>query len=335
MSAERRVGIVGCGDVAAVHLDVIEAMDGARLVAVCDSDDDRLRVAVAASGVAGFTDHRVMFAQAGLDVVHIATPHAAHAPIAIDALDAGIHVVLEKPLAHSSAAGAQIVAAEQRSTATLAACFQNRYNAPVQRMHELLASGELGAVHSASATVVWSRGADYYRARPWRGTWAEGGGGLLMNQAIHTVDLMIWLLGDVEHITGGIANRSLPGVIEVEDTADLLIDHVGGVRSVLFATLAGADNEPVTITITTDAATLHYADDLTVRYPDGSVEVTEQILATGERAYWGLSHAALIADFYRSLDTETPFWIDSRAAQKSLDAVQEVYRLSGHLAHSA
>jgi predicted dehydrogenase len=196
-------------------------------------------------------------------------------------------------------------------------------------MHSLLSSGELGAVVGASATVLWHRDADYYRSRPWRGTWAGGGGGLMMNQAIHTVDLLQWLVGDVVSLSGNAAARILAGTIEVEDTAEFVAEHISGTRSAFYATLATAVNAPVTLDIVTDKATLSLRGALTITYADGRAEVVpERVAASGGRAYWGVSHELLIADFYARLHEPGPFWIDAQEAEKSLRIVKELYRQS-------
>jgi len=322
----RRVAVIGCGDISSLHFAAIAAMPDAELVAVCDPDAGRLAAAEQAHSVPGFADHGDMFEAVHPDVVHICTPHNTHAQIAIDALQAGINVILEKPLAHTREEGERLALAAETSTSRIAICLQNRYNAPVQAAHELLASGGLGAVFGASATVFWHRDAAYYRDRPWRGRWATGGGGLLMNQAIHTVDLLQWLVGEVTEVRGGAATRMLGDVIEVEDTADMVLRHTNGAISTFFATLANAVNAPVTIDIVTEGATLSLAGDLTVTYIDGRVEVVrERELAPGMRAYWGVSHELLIRDFYDQLGDDGPFWIDPRAAQKSLNIIQDVY----------
>jgi UDP-N-acetyl-2-amino-2-deoxyglucuronate dehydrogenase len=332
----RRVAVIGCGDISSIHFAGLAAMPDAELVAVCDPNAGRLAAAEAEHGVPGFADHRDLFAAIRPDVVHICTPHSTHARIAIDALEAGIHVLLEKPLASTREEGQRLVEAADAASARIAVCFQNRYNAPVQAARELLASGTLGSVVGASATVFWHRDATYYRDRPWRGRWATGGGGLLMNQAIHTVDLLQWLVGEVEEVRGGAATRLLGDVIEVEDTADMVLRHANGATSTFFATLSNAVNAPVTIDIVTEGATLSLRGDLTVTYKDGRTEVVhERELSPGMRAYWGVSHELLIRDFYDHLGGDGPFWIDPRAAQKSLDIVQDVYdqaypeRLSG------
>lgn len=325
-SEARRAAVIGCGDISGIHLAALSEMPDAELVGVCDPDPDRLAAATAAYGVPGFATHAELLAAVRPDVVHICTPHDRHVPIALDALEAGVSVILEKPLGETREAGARLVEAAERSSAKIAVCFQNRYNEPVQFVRRELVSGGLGEIRGASATVIWSRDAAYYRNRPWRGTWSGGGGGLLMNQAIHTIDLLQWLLGEPVRVRGGVATRFLEGVIEVEDTADLVIEHAGGVRSVFYATLAHVANQPVDIEIVTEKATITLREEATVRYADGRVvTVAPSSTATGERAYWGLSHAALIRDFYDRLDDAEPFWISPRQAQISLGIIQDVY----------
>ncbi|WP_375422988.1 Gfo/Idh/MocA family protein [uncultured Friedmanniella sp.] len=321
--------LVGCGDVSVVHAEALAALPDVELVAVCDTDPGRREAAAEAYGVPGFADHRALLDRGRPDVVHLATPHHTHASLAVDALRAGVHVVLEKPVAATLAEADRLIAEAQRSPAKIAVCFQNRYNTAVAAMHRLLTSGELGPVLGAAATVMWHRPPDYYRRRPWRATWAGSGGGLLMNQAIHTVDLLPWLLGEVTAVSGHAATRALGGVIEVEDTAELALTHRGGARSLLYATLAHAVDAPVGVEVVTERATLSLSGDLTVRHADGRVEtVVERRGTSGGRSYWGLSHQLLIADFYARLGDTEPFWIGPREAKTSLAIVKEVYRQS-------
>ncbi|MDR7084238.1 putative dehydrogenase [Arthrobacter ginsengisoli] len=321
--------VIGCGDVSAVHFEAIAKLDGATLVAVCDSDPRRLAAAVAAHGVPGFADHLSLVEAVRPDVVHICTPHDQHASVAADFLERGVHVIVEKPLAHTLAAGQRLVAAAAAGEAKIAVCFQNRYNATSQAMSSLLSSGALGAVLGASATVMWQRSAEYYDSRPWRGTWAGGGGGLMMNQAIHTVDLLQWLVGDIVKVSGHAATRFLGDTIEVEDTAEFVAEHANGARSVFFATLANAFNAPVTLDVVTEKAVLSLRGDLTVTHSDGRVEVIpERTSASGGRSYWGVSHELLINDFYARLDDAEPFWISPAEAEKSLRTIKDVYRQS-------
>ncbi|WP_427007877.1 Gfo/Idh/MocA family protein [Pseudarthrobacter sp. H2] len=324
-----KAAVIGCGDVSTVHFGAIAKLDDVELVAVCDTDPGRLAAAVAAYGVPGFADHLSLLAEQKPDVVHISTPHDQHAALAADCLERGVNVIVEKPLAHTLEEGRRLIEAAARSSAKIAVCFQNRYNATVQAMHALLSSGELGEVLGASATVMWQRSAGYYQSRPWRGSWAGGGGGLMMNQAIHTVDLLQWLVGDVVSLNGNASTRFLGGTIDVEDTAEFVAEHATGARSAFYATLANAVNAPVTLDIVTEQATLSLRGDLTVTYGDGRVDVVpERVVESGGRAYWGVSHELLIADFYARLGEDGPFWINPSEAAKSLRIVKEIYRQS-------
>ncbi|GGC90783.1 dehydrogenase [Tersicoccus solisilvae] len=260
------------------------------------------------------------------DVVHITTPHADHVPLALTALAAGVDVLLEKPLASTLADGERLAAAADASTARLGICFQNRYNATSRAMRAVLDAGDLGEVIGAGATVRWHRDAAYYASRPWRGTWAGSGGGVLMNQAIHTLDLLLWLLGDAEEVTGSAGQRALGGVIEVEDTADLNLRHAGGVRSTLFATNAASLNHPVSLEVQGTRGRMVLNGDLTVLPDDGDpVTVTETLPGDVGRSYWGASHAALIRDFHAGHGSGEPFWIDAAEALKPLRAITAVY----------
>ena len=321
--------VIGCGDVSAVHFEALAKLDGATLVAVCDSDPERLAAAVAARGVPGFADHLSMIEAVRPDVVHICTPHDQHASVAADCLERGVNVIVEKPLAHTLAEGRRLVDVASAGSAKIAVCFQNRYNATSQAMSALLSSGELGAVMGASATVMWQRSAEYYRDRPWRGTWAGGGGGLMMNQAIHTVDLLQWLVGDVVAVSGNASTRFLGGTIEVEDTTEFVAEHANGARSAFYATLANASNAPVTLEVVTEKAVLSLRGDLTVAHRDGRTEVIpERRSGSGGRSYWGVSHELLINDFYGRLSETEPFWISPAEAEKSLRIVKDIYRQS-------
>ena len=305
-----RVALIGPGTVSVVHLAAIEKL-GAELVGVGDST----------------TDYRSMLESLRPDVVHICTPHDTHVPIALTALAAGAHVLLEKPVAHTVEEASYFVeAAGQFPDRQVGVCLQNRYNATSVAAKKILNSA---GVRGGSATVFWHRDAAYYAERPWRGDRTRSGGGVLINQAIHTIDLMQWLLGDVESVSGHAGHYAgLPGV-DVEDTANLLLEHAGGARSVVFATVTNAVDSPVTVEIVTDAATLRLRGDLTVTHDDGRIEVVTEPRTNSEgRDYWGASHHLLIADFYRAIEAGEPFWITPAEALKSQSVIDQIYRKS-------
>ncbi|WP_449373420.1 Gfo/Idh/MocA family protein [Arthrobacter psychrolactophilus] len=324
-----RVAIIGCGDVATVHFEALAAIAGAELVAVCDTDPERLAAAVAAHNVPGYADVATLLDEVSVDVVHICTPHNQHADPAIAALERGVNVISEKPLASTLADGERLAAAAAASTARIGICFQNRYNQAVQAMAQRLKDGEFGAILGGSGTVTWHRDASYYGNRPWRGSWVGGGGGLLMNQAIHTLDLLQWMMGEVRSVAGHAATHALGETIEVEDTAEIVLTHDNGVRSVFYATLANSVNAPITVDIVAEKATLQLRGDLLITHDDGRVEVIEERrAASGGRDYWGVSHQLYIADFYAQLGQEGSFWIDPAEALKTLRIIKDVYAQS-------
>jgi UDP-N-acetyl-2-amino-2-deoxyglucuronate dehydrogenase len=329
MTGAVTAAVVGCGDVSAVHLEAIRVMaarGAAQLVAVCDINPDVADEVSRAHGVTGFRDHLSMLAAVDPDVVHVCTPHDQHLPVVLDCLEAGVHVLVEKPLAHNVSEAQLVVdAARRHPHLKVGVCLQNRYNATAQAARQLLQSGELGAVHGGWASVVWRRPAAYYTAKPWRGQKRRSGGGVLINQAIHTLDLLQWLLGDVHEVSGH-AERLLPYLdVDVEDTADVLLVHAGGARSMLFATVAGAVDSPVTLEITTENAVLFVRGDLTITWTDGRVEtVPERQADSVGRSYWGVSHTTLIDDFYRRLAEPGAFWIGPEEAMASLRIVTQV-----------
>ncbi|MDN5599860.1 MAG: Gfo/Idh/MocA family protein [Brachybacterium sp.] len=333
----RRIGLIGCGDVSVVHFEAIRDIEGLELVGVADSDPQARARAAEATGVPGFADTQELIDAVGPDAVHVTTPHHQHIGPSLTALEAGLHVLQEKPLAHTLADGRRLVdalAAAPADGPKVGICFQNRYNLASQRLHEMLGSGELGAVRGAWASVVWTRSADYYRAKPWRGTWEGSGGGLLINQAIHTLDLVQWLLGGVERTDGHVATRKYGDVIEVEDTAELLLHHGGGVTTSFYATLTAPQHRPVEIELDCERAyvSLRGGTDggLTIRWADGRVDTLgERSVTSGGRSYWGVSHELLIRDFYARLDQPEPFWIGPGEAMASLEILTEAYRLSG------
>src|SRR4051812_2046230 len=323
--------VIGCGTISVVHLGAITGLDGVDLVGVCDTDADRAAEVGEKYGVPWFTDHAELLATVRPQVVHVCTPHNEHVPVAIDCLEAGVNVLMEKPVAAAVEEAERLIAAADRHPdIKVGVCLQNRYNTSVQAARGLLSTGELGRMLGASATLLWHRDPAYYRARPWRGRVRESGGGVLINQAIHTLDLLQWLLGDVVEVRGHTGRYALDGIVDVEDSASVLLDHLGGARSVLFATVTNVTDTPVTIEIVTERAVLVIRGDLTVTYlDDGRTEtVAERRVDTGGKAYWGASHELLIADFYRSLDQPQPFWIDPEEGTRSLRLVDRIYRLN-------
>ena len=296
-----RTVVIGLGEISRVHLAAIAGLPGVELVGTATHN------------------YKELLADVRPDVAHVCTPHDTHADITVDCLERGVAVLLEKPVAHTVEAAERVIAAAEGRK--VGVCFQNRYNASVEAAKKLITLGS-----SASATVMWHRDAAYYAAAPWRGKNVRSGGGVLINQAIHTLDLLEWLLGDVTDIRGHVGHYGDVTGIDVEDTAHALLTHAGGGSSVLYATTTNAVDSPVTIEIVTAEATLLIRDGLTITHRDGRVEHVEERRVTGGKSYWGASHELLIADFYRTLHDPEPFWIGPAEGARSLRLIDQLYR---------
>ena len=214
-----RFALAGCGRIAANHMDSLARhVERAELVAVCDSDPEALSAAVARTGAQGFAHYAQMLAQAeslGVDCVVLATPSGLHARQVIEAAQAGLHVMTEKPMATRWADGLAMVRACDEARVRLFVVKQNRRNRTLLLLRQAIQAGRFGRIYMVTVNVFWSRPQSYYDSAAWRGTW-EFDGGAFMNQASHYIDLLDWMVGPVESVmayTGTLARD-----IEVEDT---------------------------------------------------------------------------------------------------------------------
>ena len=321
------VGVIGCGAISGNHFKALRQVEGAQLVAVCDNQPDRLAKAVEAQGVQGYADYHDLLADARVDVVHICTPHYLHHTMAIDALRAGKHVLCEKPMAIHLADAQAMAAAARESGRQLGVCFQNRYNGASKRIRQLLDGGELGAVVGGSAIVTWDRGEEYYRRDAWRGKWATEGGAVLINQAIHTLDLLRDFAGEISEVRCSMSAKRMGEVIEAEDTCDMLLTTGSGARLLFYASNCGVGNTPVQLSLKCEKGSiLMLGNRVTVTWQDGRQE-SEDFSAgfTWGKDYWGSGHGFLIEDFYRCLKAGEPFPIGPEEALKTTALLEAAY----------
>ena len=313
--------IVGCGNIGAVHAESIRRLEGASLCAAADIRPERAASYAEKYGCRAYASLEEMLEKERPDVLHICTPHYLHVPMTAYALQRGIHVFCEKP---------PVISEEQLDALTRAAaegpgragfCFQNRYNPGVLFIRELLASGRLGKVKGARGIVTWSRGEAYYTQSGWRGRLETEGGGALINQSIHTMDLLGVFLGKPVSVEAQTANHHLPGVIEVEDMMEAYIRYADA-AACFYATTAYTEDAPPLIELSCEKGIVRMEDpEVTIIWPDGRREHPETVRkqALG-KSYWGSGHLDCIADFYRCLRT------GERFAQE-LDGVRDTVRL--------
>ena len=213
-----RTGLVGCGKVGHTHAAALAALADSAFAAVCDRNAERAQAFATQYGVTPYTDVRQMVEREKLDVVLICTPHPVHAAPAIAAMQAGAHVLVEKPMATNLADCDAMMAAAQTSGVLLSVISQRRLYASCQRIRTAIDAGKIGQPILGLIVLLGWRSEEYYRSDPWRGTWAGEGGGVMVSQAVHQLDLLLWFMGPLAELQGYHANLNHP-YIEVEDTA--------------------------------------------------------------------------------------------------------------------
>lgn len=320
------VGIIGCGSIAQVHLQNLATMPNIQIRALCDVLPERAQAAAKVYGGAVYSDYHELLARSDIDVVHLCTPHDCHAPMALDALRAGKVVLTEKPMASEVAHAQQMI---READGRLGVIFQNRWNKASIMAKNIVESGEMGELCALRGMVCWHRTPQYYQA-PWRGSWQHEGGGTLINQAIHTLDLMLWLGGDPESVRGAVSTDLLQDCIEVEDSAHFTVRMTNGRHGVFYATNANHIDAPVELELYFERGSLLIrGSSLWRRDETGEQLLFEpEVTATGAKAYWGLGHLPQFQDFYAALAQGEPLPVPGESAIKALLVLKSVYRAS-------
>jgi UDP-N-acetyl-2-amino-2-deoxyglucuronate dehydrogenase len=235
--AKLRFGILGCGVIGPHHARAIAGLENAELVAVADVVPELAETLADEYGCSPYPSLEEMLSGSYLDAVCVCTPSGMHARDAIVALKAGKHVVIEKPVDVTLEATDRLLEVQRATGNKVAVISQHRFDAATLAVHDAVSSGRFGRLTSGSAEVRWWRSQTYYDSGGWRGTWELDGGGVLINQAIHSIDLLQWLMGPVVEVsayTGLLAHER----IEVEDTAVAILKFEGGALGTIVATTA-------------------------------------------------------------------------------------------------
>lgn len=222
-----RTAVIGAGKVADIHASILAIQPGSEFIAVCSRTSERAEALAKRYGVKAYTVIPTMIQEMGVEAVVVCTPHPAHAASAIQAIEHGVHVLVEKPLAASLADCDALIAAAERHRAKLGVISQRRWYAPAQRVKTAIDSGKIGKPILGTVTLFGWRDQAYYASDLWRGRWETEGGGVLVNQAPHQLDLLLWYMGEVDELFGYWANLNHP-YIEVEDTALAIVRFKSG-----------------------------------------------------------------------------------------------------------
>jgi UDP-N-acetyl-2-amino-2-deoxyglucuronate dehydrogenase len=234
MAEKFRFGIIGCGVIAPTHADALATLPDAELVAVVDTDPEKALKIAQKYHVTAYTDIQEMLDKEQLDVVDVCTPSGMHGEHACQVMRAGCHVIIEKPMEITRPRIEEMLQVQRETGRKLAVISQHRFDEATQQVHELVEQRAFGRLVLGNAAVPWWRSQQYYDSGAWRGTWALDGGGILMNQSIHSIDLLQWLMGRVKTIRA--YTDTLVHQMETEDVAVAILRFENGALGTITAT---------------------------------------------------------------------------------------------------
>lgn len=331
-------GIIGCGMIADFHARAIHDCPGAKLVGCTSRSFDKTKAFAERHGATAYADLDAMLADPALDAVSICTPSGAHLEPAIAAAGAGKHVVVEKPLEVTLRRCDKIIQTCEDAGVKLAVTFQSRFHKSAQLMKKAVDKGRFGTLTMGDAYVKWYRTQQYYDSGAWRGTWKLDGGGALMNQAIHSLDLLLWFMGPVTEITASTATLAHER-IEVEDVAVATIRFANGALGVMEASTAAYPGSLKRIEISGShgSATLEEEDIKAWEFakPTANDEKVRQEMvgktdtgggAADPAAIGHHGHTAVFKDFLKAIRTDGTPLIDGHEGRRSVEAILAIYQ---------
>jgi predicted dehydrogenase len=335
MSAEIGFGIVGAGMVARYHARAIAETTGARLVAVCRADASRADEAAAELGVSCAASMEALLERPDVDAVCLCTPSGLHGEQALAAARAAKHVLVEKPMALCLADADAMIAACRGAGVRLGVALQRRTDPACRALHDAIRAGELGSLVLGTATVPYFRPQSYYRSAAWRGTWSLDGGGALMNQGIHLVDLLLWLMGgeaEVVGASGGVAQHE----IEVEDCVVAALRFSCGARGTIVATTAAAPGFPHRVEVYGSRGGAQIEGDTLVRWEGAAPRIRPQVPApvaaeagASPTGIGSLGHRLIVEDFVDSIREGRDPLVGGAEGRRSLALVLAIYQAAG------
>jgi UDP-N-acetyl-2-amino-2-deoxyglucuronate dehydrogenase len=321
-----RFAVIGCGRIAKNHVQPLTETDGARLVALCDLVPERAAVYADNLGIPAFDNYHRMLQDVEIDVVDILTPSGMHPAHAIDIMHRyRKHVVVEKPMALAFDDVGAMREAAAAAGVRIFPVYQNRYNKAVQRVKRDLMAGVLGKPVLGTVRVRWSRGAAYYARDPWRGTWAMDGGALT-NQGIHYIDLLQYLMGDVEAVTASTATRLVD--VEVEDTAVATVKFASGALGVIEVTTAARPRDfEASISVLAENGTAVLTGIAANQLETYTIDPAAQIESSENfpDAY-GFGHWPFFRDVVADLRREQPHPISMDEGTRAIRLLNAIYR---------
>jgi len=330
-----KIGLIGGGNISNTHARAARAIAGVEVTAVYGANKNKVDQLSRDWGATAYSDFETFLGHPSMEMVIIGGPSGLHASQGIAAAHHGLHVLVEKPIDISTERADALIAECSKAEVKLGVIFQDRFKPDICRLRQFIQDGALGRPLLADARVKWYRPPEYYRDSRWRGTWALDGGGALMNQGVHTVDLLLWLMGDIKNIKAN--TRTMLHEIETEDTALALLEFSSGALGVLQATTAAYPGYPRRVEITGSEGTVILEHDSIVsadlrKKPEGLI--SENMRDQNPSASSPLvsdvrGHQRAIEDFIRAIREDGKPRCDGTDGRRSLAVIEEIYRLSG------
>lgn len=333
-----KYALIGCGRIATNHMLAVKN-NGLELVAVCDVKPEAMEALLAKHSleedetIARYTDHRALLAdQPELELVAIATESGEHAHIALDCINAGINVIIEKPIAMSMADANEIIHRSRERGVKVCACHQNRFNVAVQKTRKALEAGRFGRLSHGSIHVRWNRNRNYYDQAPWRGTWAQDGG-CLMNQCIHGIDLLRWMMGEDAVEVYGATRQQFHDWLEAEDVGMAVIKFASGAVATVEGTVnVYPKNLEETLYLFGETGTVKVGGTSTNNLDvwdfvdeDESDQENKGLKEATSNVY-GNGHTALYADVIDAIKTGRDPYVDAVEGRNALEIVLAIYK---------
>lgn len=333
MTKTLNVGISGAGTIGRIHAEALRHIDGATLVAVAEPRTDAGEAFVDEFGGTLFCSFIEMLAHDELDVVIVTTPSGLHPDQAVLAAEAGKHVITEKPMAITTDGLDRMINATERAGVKLAVIFQNRLSTDVLKAKRAIEGGAIGTPVLANGAMYWHRTQEYYDANGgWRGTWALDGGGALMNQAIHTVDLLQWLMGGIRSIRAHTA--TLTHDIETEDTAAATFTFRNSAIGSITATTSAARDWPIRIEIVGTEGRITLENNVVTLW-DATID-KEDVALTEEDVRlvdgwvpdepFGKGHERQLRMIFEAIASGRDPYVPGREAREAVDCILAVYQ---------
>ena len=326
-----KFGILGCGMIAGIHADAIKNIENASLVAVADNSIEYAKDFAEKHGATAYASYGEMLLS-DVDIVCICTPSCFHAQNAIDAMKAGKHVVLEKPMALSCEDADRVIAVSKETGRLVTVICQLRFSADVQRLKKLATDNAFGRITLCTLSMKYHRTSEYYTTSPWKGTLKFDGGGALMNQGIHGIDLLEYIVGGVKDVQGIV--RTLSHRIEVEDTAVAMIEFECGALGTVQASTCAYPGFERRIEIHGDRGYAVFTENSIEKLMVNGVEqstakVAVANTASDPTAVPSMMHKIEIENLLSAIDGKEDLLIDANEGKRAVRIIEEIYKSSG------